>query len=592
MIHPAIKLAMPHLTAGRDQQALAVLRRALDKEPGDYELADRVTELLVKMNLHDQAVFLNERGARAAPRDARFFMLAGDTQMRRKQYASAAEYFQKAYEVDKRDIEPMRARCFALAHMEKYEEAIALARQMHTERPDDIKALALYSGMCEMQGDLAEEVRVLSEAVQKRPDDPRILQSILLPLARVPGLDPRIVFQHHQRMGQVVTHVIPKDTRPHSNVPDPDRPLKIAYCSQDFRNRSAGHFIEPIITNHDTSQFRITLYHNVVAEDSLTARVRKNAEKYVDTMRIDDREMAERIRADRIDILIDLTGHTGMGRIIPFVVKPAPIQYTYMGYPNTTGIPAVDYRIVDWFTDPAGSEHLATETLVRMDGCFLCYSPPPHAGDPAPTPSLSNGHITFGSFNSITKVNTQVLDVWAEILKSVPGSRLFLKAHALGVRAAKDRVLKHLASKGIAGERVDLMGETKETSDHMGMYSKVDIGLDPWPYNGTTTTVEAMYMGVPVVVREGNSHVSRVGVSLLSNVGLADLIAKDDADYVRLAVELAGNQTRRVELRSKLRAMITSSVLCDHAGFTRRLEAHYRQAWREWCVRKQQNPAL
>ncbi|MBX3379816.1 MAG: tetratricopeptide repeat protein [Phycisphaeraceae bacterium] len=592
-MHDAILMqAAPHVAAGRIPQALAILRRALEKNPANYPLLDKTVDLLCKTKQYDQANFLVERAAQLVPADRKYMMLAGDIEMKRERFGAASKFFWRAFEIDPTDIEPLRAGCIAMYQDGRFEEAMGTARRLYTERPGDIKALALYSGFCDLAGDLNEMVRVLIQALERAPSDAAILSALLLPLTRLHGVDPRLVFHHHVRMGQLVTEMAPADNRPHANIPDPERPLRIGYCSQDFRNRSAGHFIEPIIANHDKSMFHVTLYHNVISEDELTARLRKHAARYIDTHRVDDKKMVDFIRNDRIDILVDLSGHTGMGRIVPFVLKPAPIQYTYMGYPNTTGLPTMDFRIVDAFTDPPGSDHLATEKLVRMEGSFLCYTPPPHASEPAPPPSVKNGYVTFGSFNTLTKISNHVLDVWADLLLQVPGSRLFLKSMALAMPATRERVWTHLAAKGVERSRVDLEGETKGKGEHMQMYSRIDVGLDTWPYNGTTTTVEAMYMGVPVVTIAGNSHVSRVGVSLLSNTGLPDLIASDEADYLKKCIQIGQDEARRIELRTKLRSMVTGSVLCDHAGFTRRLEAHYRQSWRDWCARKRANPAL
>ncbi|MGH7244542.1 MAG: tetratricopeptide repeat protein [Phycisphaerales bacterium] len=592
-MHEAIILqAAPHYAAGRFPQALAILRRGLDKFPSNYPLLDKAVELLCKAKQYDQANFLVERAARLAPIDRKYMMLAADIEMKRERFGAAAEYYWKAYQIDPSDIDPLRAGCIALYQDGRIEQAMGTAKQLYDTRPGDIKAIALYTGFCDLAGDLDEMVRVLLLAIEKAPSDAAIHSALLLPLTRLHGVDPRIVFNHHVRMGQLLTEMVSSVPVPHLNVPDPERPLHIAYCSQDFRNRSAGHFIEPIIANHDKSQFKVTLYHNVISEDELTARLRKHAYRYIDTHQIDDKKMSELIRAERVDILIDLSGHTGMGRIVPFALKPAPLQYTYMGYPNTTGLPTMDFRIVDAFTDPPGSDYLATETLVRMEGCFLCYTPPPHAGNVAPVPSVKNGYVTFGSFNTHTKISNHVLAVWAKLLKEVPNSRLFLKSMALAVPATRERIYTYFGTMGIDRSRIDLEGETKGKSEHMQMYSRVDIGLDTWPYNGTTTTVEAMFMGVPVVTIAGKSHVSRVGVSLLSNIGLPEFIAADETDYLAKCVALAADEPRRIELRAKLREMVTGSVLCDHAGFTKRLEAHYRQSWRDWCARKKLNKAL
>lgn len=584
--------AYEHLRAKRYDQALALVRRGLEKDTNNLKLLDAYTQIAMHAGKHENALFALEQAGKTMPWNARIWMLRGEIELQRDRFDAAEAAFRKAYEIDPVNPNHGRSVCIALYRADKVDQAIAFARHLFATRPVDEETLALYASFCDLTGDLDEMIRVLKEQLRRKPNDLTCLQSLLIPLARVHGMDPREVFGQHLKVSQVLSSLIEGDPQPHTNVPDPERTLRIGYCSQDFRNRSAGHFAEPIITHHDKSRYQVVLYHNVLGEDELTDRLKSSATAYRNVWGVDDKKMVEIIRRDGIDILVDLSGHTGCGRIVPFVVKPAPIQYTYMGYPNTTGLPQIDYRIVDWYTDPAGSEHLATETLVRMDGSFLCYTPPHHAGDVRPAPELANGFITFGSFNTLTKISKHVMDVWTKILQAVPDSRLLLKALALSSPATRERVWNHFGAGGIPRDRVMLLGETKSKGEHLDMYAKVDIALDPWPYNGTTTTVEAMYMGVPVVTIEGNSHVSRVGVSLLNNLGTPELIAKDEAEYVTIAAALAGNQPERLKLRQNLRGMVERSVLCDHVGFTRRLEAHYRQAWREWCERKRANPAL
>lgn len=584
--------AYDHFRAKRYDQALALVRRGLEKDTNNLKLLDAYAQIAMHAGRHDIALFALEQAGRAMPWNARIHMLMGEIELRRDKFAVAEKHFRKAFEIDPTNPNHGRCVCIAMYRDDRVDEAMAFARHLFATRPVDDETLALYASFCDLAGDLDEMIRVLKEQLRRSPNDLTSLQALLIPLARVHGMDPREVFNQHLRVSQVLSSIIENKREPHTNTPDPDRPLRVGYCSQDFRNRSAGHFIEPIITHHDKSRFQVTLYHNVLGEDELTARLKSHAQGYRNVWGVDDKKMVEMIKKDGIDILVDLSGHTGCGRIVPFVVKPAPIQYTYMGYPNTTGLPQIDFRIVDWHTDPAGSEHLATETLVRMDGSFLCYTPPHHAGPVKPAPESANGFITFGSFNTLTKVSKHVLEVWAKVLHAVPNARLLLKALALSSGNTKERIWNTLGGYGITRDRVTLLGETKGKDEHLDMYAKVDIALDPWPYNGTTTTVEAMYMGVPVVSIAGNSHVSRVGVSLLTNLGTPELIAADEADYVRIAAELAGDKAKRLRLRDTLRATVENSVLCDHAGFTRRLEAHYRQSWRDWCEKKRSNPAL
>lgn len=584
--------AYEHLRAKRFDQALALVRRGLEKDTNNLKLLDAYTQIAMHAGKHDIALFALDQAGKSMPWNARIHMLKGEIELRRDRFAAAEKHFRKAFEIDPVNPNHGRSVCIAMYRDDRVDEAMAFARHLFATRPVDDETLALYASFCDLAGDLDEMIRVLKEQLRRSPNDMTALQALLTPLARVHGMDPREVFQQHVRVATVLNTMIENTREPHANTPDPDRPLRVGYCSQDFRNRSAGHFIEPIIQHHDKANFHVTLYHNVISEDELTARLKSHAQAYRNVMPLDDKKMVALIKQDAIDILVDLSGHTGSGRIVPFAVKPAPVQYTYMGYPNTTGLPQIDFRIVDWHTDPAGSEHLATETLVRMDGCFLCYTPPHHAGPVKPAPETANNYVTFGSFNTLTKISKHVLEVWAKVLHAVPNARLVLKALALSSPNTKDRIWNTLASFGIAKERVDLFAETKGKSEHLDMYAKVDIALDPWPYNGTTTTVEAMYMGVPVITIAGNSHVSRVGVSLLTNLGTPEHIARDESDYVRIAAALAADRPKRLRLRDTLRHTVESSVLCDHAGFTRRLEAHYRAAWRAWCEKKAANPGL
>ena len=387
--------AYEHLRAKRYDQALALVRRGLEKDTNNLKLLDAYTQIAMHAGKHEIALFALEQASRAMPWNARVHMLSGEIELRRERFKSAEKHFRKAYEIDPVNPNHGRCVCIAMYRDDRSDEAIAFARHLFATRPVDEELLALYASMCDLTGDLDEMIRVLKDELRRRPNDLTCLQALLLPLARVHGMDPREVFHQHLRVSGVLSSMIEHAATPHTNVPDPDRPLRVAYCSQDFRNRSAGHFIEPIIEHHDKSAFHVTLYHNVISEDELTARLKAHAQVYRPVNKLDDKQMVEQIKKDGIDILVDLSGHTGSGRIVPFVVKPAPLQYTYMGYPNTTGLPQIDFRIVDWFTDPAGSEHLATETLVRMDGCFLCYTPPHHAGPvkPAPQTTSSGGGL-------------------------------------------------------------------------------------------------------------------------------------------------------------------------------------------------------
>jgi predicted O-linked N-acetylglucosamine transferase (SPINDLY family) len=297
--------------------------------------------------------------------------------------------------------------------------------------------------------------------------------------------------------------------------------------------------------------------------------------------------LAEQIRKDEIDILVDLSGYTAGNRLRAFAMKPAPVQVTYLGYPDTTGMSAMDYRITDAVSDPPGTtERFHTEELVRIDGGFLAFKPAPSAPDVTPAPCLTKGYITFGSFNNATKLNACVIEAWAEILKAIPDSRLMLKSHNFSSETARQRIRGIFLSRGVPESRVDFCDFIADTKNHLDLYGEIDIALDPFPYNGTTTTCDALWMGVPVVTLCGPNHVSRVGAMLLTLVGHPELVAQDIDEYVKKTVALANDIATLASLRAGMREAMRRSPVMDSDRLTRALEASFRQMWRTWCARQ------
>jgi len=297
-----------------------------------------------------------------------------------------------------------------------------------------------------------------------------------------------------------------------------------------------------------------------------------------------DKAVSDLILNDRIDILIDLAGHTANNRLLVFAQKPAPIQVTYLGYPDTTGLESIDYRIVDVLTDPPGmTEHLHTEELLRMHHGFLCYHPLEHTPEPGPLPVLTSGIVTFGCFNKRAKITEDAIATWSDILHSVPDSRMFLKFKNFLSHQEKSSIIELFTENNISPERIHILKPIVSLSEHIGMYRNIDIALDTFPYNGTTTTYEALWMGVPVITLKGTIHASRVGTSILSHSGLDDLIAESRSDYIKKAVRLAEDIDRLIVLRGGLRDLLRNSHLMDEKGFTSDLENMYRMIWQRWC---------
>ncbi|MBS0337844.1 MAG: tetratricopeptide repeat protein [Proteobacteria bacterium] len=381
-------------------------------------------------------------------------------------------------------------------------------------------------------------------------------------------------------------HVPPEGARqPRANIPDPGRRLRIGYVSGDFRRHSVAYFIEPVLARHDRSSFEVTCYSNVALPDQMTAHLMRLADHAREISGLGDAEAAQLVRTDGIDILVDLAGHTAGHRLGVFALKPAPVQATYLGYPNTTGLAAVDWRITDVHADPPGDgDEFHSERLLRLPKTFLCFQPPAEAPEVQPPPSLKNGFVTFGSFNVLPKVTPEVIRAWSLLLGRVPGSRLLLKALGLGDAGSRAQMLAAFARHGVAADRVTVLPLEGSLRDHLARYHEMDIALDPFPFNGTTTTLEALWMGVPVVAIAGDRHSARVGSSILANAGLRELVARDADEYVALAAALAADGARLAALRLAMRDRVAASPLRDPAGFVRDLEGAYREVWARWCA--------
>jgi len=313
--------------------------------------------------------------------------------------------------------------------------------------------------------------------------------------------------------------------------------------------------------------------------------LRALSDQWRDIAGLGDEQAVELIRNDKIDILVDLAGHTARHRLLVFARKPAPVQVTWLGYPNTTGLDAIDYRLTDAISDPVGqTEAWHSEKLVRLPGAFSCYRPPDDAPAVGVLPALKNGYITFGSFNHFAKINPAVLDLWARLLSQLPSSRLLLKARSLADAGTASRVRETFAHHGVSSERLELRSDDLSVAAHLSLYHGVDVALDPFPYNGTTTTCEALWMGVPVVTLAGQTHVARVTASQLTHLGRPEWIAYSENDYIEKCIELAADLPGLAGTRAAQREHMRLSPLCDAPCFTAQLEAAYREMWRRYCA--------
>ncbi|KAL4339082.1 probable UDP-N-acetylglucosamine--peptide N-acetylglucosaminyltransferase SPINDLY isoform X1 [Arachis hypogaea] len=435
-------------------------------------------------------------------------------------------------------------------------------------------------------GDIALAINAYEQCLKIDPDSRNAGQNRLLAMNYIDEGNDDKLFEAHRDWGRRFMRLYPQFTS-WNNSKDPERPLVIGYVSPDYFTHSVSYFIEAPLVYHDYTNYKVIVYSAVVKADAKTIRFREKVLKkggiWKDIYGTDEKKVAEMVREDQVDILVELTGHTANNKLGMMACRPAPIQVTWIGYPNTTGLPTIDYRISDSLVDPPETKQNHVEELVRLPECFLCYTPSPEAGPIVPTPALSNGFVTFGSFNNLAKITPKVLQVWARILCAIPNSRLVVKCKPFCCESVRQRFLSTLEQLGLEPLRVDLLPLILLNHDHMQAYSLMDISLDTFPYAGTTTTCESLYMGVPCVTMAGSVHAHNVGVSLLSNVGLGHLVAKNEDEYVKLALKLASDIPALQNLRMSLRELMSKSPLCDGANFILGLESTYRQMWRRYC---------
>ncbi|MCE9620021.1 MAG: tetratricopeptide repeat protein [Planctomycetes bacterium] len=470
-----------------------------------------------------------------------------------------------------------------LMQIGELDEAAECCRQAIQRQPREQSA-NLYNNLAivlQQQGKLKEAIESIEAGLAITPDDSVMRNNYLYTLNFLADPDLAKVFEAHRQFGRLYDRPLPPRDVQEDRAAGTKRRLRVGYVSPDFRQHSVSYFIEPILAAHDKEKFEVFCYSNNAQVDDYTTRIKGLVPSWRLIHNRSEEEVAELIRRDGIDLLVDLAGHTQNSRLLLFGLKPAPVQVTWLGYPNTTGLTTMDWRITDRFADPPGeSDKLHTEKLWRMPECFSCFQPQAASPDVGPLPALKNGHVTFGSFNNFAKTTPQVIAVWARILKRVPGSRLVLKNKSMSAPGVQNFILSIFAKHGVAAGSIEMRGQDGPHASHLEQYNTIDIGLDPFPYNGTTTTFEALWMGVPMVVLAGVSHVGRVGVSQMSNLGLPELIGKDPNDYVEIAARLAADVPRLTALRAGLRQRMIASPLMDVPRFTRNLETAYQEMWK------------
>jgi len=462
------------------------------------------------------------------------------------------------------------------------DEAVAEFRRTIELKADHAGANKNIGNILKNTGKLDEAIVAYRRALEIHPNETSAHDNLILAMLYSPNCDEKQIAAELGRWNHQHAEPLEKFIRPHNNPREPEKRLRVGYVSSDFRHHVVGQNLLPLLREHDHSQLEVFCYANVIRPDGLTAEFQRHADHWRDIAGLPDARAAEMIQEDRIDILVDAALHTAGNRLLIFARKPAPVQVTFAGYPGSTGLAAIDYRLTDPFLGPPESDDMRyCEKSIRLPESFWCYDALGAQIMPNALPAETSGNVTFGCLNNFCKTNEEVLRLWARVLKSVDRSRLIMLCAEGSHRGA---VLEILQREGIEPDRVELIAH-RPREEYLELYHRFDVGLDTIPYNGHTTSLDSYWMGVPVVTLVGKTVVGRAGLSQLSNLGLTELVAHDQEQFVKIAADLVGDLPRLAELRRTLRGRMEASPLMDAKRFARNVEAACRQMWRDRCSR-------
>jgi len=543
-VSQALQEAMHYHTAGQLQEAETIYRQILQHEPNHSDALHLLGMIAAQANDHDTAIELIQKAIRVDNTVPNFYNSLGNVFNNQNLFDKAATCYQQALSLNPNFAQAHCHLGSALKNQGLIDDAIAHYRC----------AIGIQSNYLLAHQDL---IFTLNYAIDS---------------------DRAAIFAEHQRFNEQQAAPLLALIKSHLNDGNPLR-LKIGYVSADFRKHAVADFIESVLAHHDAEKFEIFCYYNHLQHDETTQRFQQYAHHWRNCVKLSDEALVDQIRQDHIDILIDLGGHTADNRILVFARKPAPIQVTYLGYPNTTGLTAIDYRITDNYLDPDGmSEPLSSEIPQRMPASFFCYHPHENSPPVSPLPAIQQGYITFSAFHNHSKLNQHTFALWAKILHAISDAKLVIQNKSLKSVAIQHTLRNRFAELGIAPERL-IVRESVPYTDYLKAYDQIDIALDSYPFNGGATTCDALWMGIPVVTLVGDRSVSRMGLSILSTVGLTELITYTQQEYIERTIKLAGDLDHLQALRTGMRDRMQASPLLNGIRFTRHLEAAYRQMW-------------
>jgi protein O-GlcNAc transferase len=575
-------LGLALTSSRRLDEAVDALRRAVALRPDFAEAWYNLANALNKRTDFTEAAAAYRRALDLRPDRADTHINLGNTLQALGEFEEAANAYRGALAVRPDDVDALSNLGSALRDLGRVDEAIAAFRSCLAIRPDFHIAHCNLGNALKDAGRVEEAVACYRRAVEFCPSDVISHSNLAYSVHYHPGYDGVAILRENLSWNAAHAESLRDRWREHANDPDPERRLRIGYVGADFRDHCQSLFTIPLLSRHDHEQFEVVCYANVARPDGITRRIRDCVDRWHGIAGRSDAEVADQVRADQIDILVDLTMHMSNGRPLLLARKPAPVQVAYLAYPGTTGLAAIDYRLTDPYLDPPdASDDDYAEKSLRLPETFWCYDPLTDEPSPGSLPAVAAGQVTFGCLNNFCKVNAQTIALWARVLKAVAASRLLL----LSARGEhRDVVVEQFGQARIDPSRIEFV-EYQPRQQYLETYRQIDLGLDTIPYNGHTTSLDSLWMGVPVVTRVGRTVVGRAGWSQLSNLGLPELATWSDDDFVMIAERLAGDLPRLAQLRATLRTRMQHSPLMDASRFARHVESAYRLMWREWCER-------
>ncbi len=586
-INKISELAATYFEKGDLQQSEHLFKEILSFQPDNSIVLHYLGVIRYQLQDFDRAIeYLTKALGIESTDPLNFFShnIMGDCFHKQGKTDEAIMHYQRALEINPASAEV----CYSLGNIFRdkqcFDDAIFYYRKAIEIEPGNSLVYNNLAILLKDTGALNAAEDCLRKAIEKDPSCFVYYSNLLFLRNCNSKYDAQGILNEHLQFGEIFAEPLSSSIVRQGSRHVKNNRLRIGYVSPDFKFHSVAFFIEPILAEHNREHFEIFCYSDWPFPDKVTKRIQEHVRQWRNIAGMADKDVYNLIRKDEIDILVDLAGHASSIRILLFARKPAPVQVSWIGYPATTGLSTMDYKIVDNYTDPQGmTDQYYTEKLIRMPESFLCYLPDKDSPAVGDLPALLSGRITFGSFNNLAKVSPEVIETWTKILKSIPGCCLIMKAKSLSDRSTRDYVMGLFTQRGIESERIELLSWKQSVRGHLDIYNRIDIGLDTFPYNGTTTTCEAIWMGVPVIALAGNTHASRVGVSLLSNAGIPELIAKTYEEYIEIAINLAADIERLKALRGNLRSMMANSSLTDAKRFVVNLENSYRTMWEDWC---------